>query len=44
VLHRGRGLALMHALMDSVDLSHGDGGTRVRMERVLSDRPVATPS
>jgi anti-sigma regulatory factor (Ser/Thr protein kinase) len=31
--HRGRGLALMEALMDAVQLSHDDNGTRVRMER-----------
>jgi PAS domain S-box-containing protein len=31
--HRGRGLALMEALMDAVQLSHEGGGTRVRMER-----------
>jgi PAS domain S-box-containing protein len=31
--HRGRGLALMEALMDAVHLSHDGGGTTVRMER-----------
>jgi PAS domain S-box-containing protein len=31
--HRGRGLALMKALMDAVQLSHDGDGTRVRMER-----------
>jgi PAS domain S-box-containing protein len=31
--HRGRGLALMEALMDAVQLSHDGGGTTVRMER-----------
>jgi PAS domain S-box-containing protein len=31
--HRGRGLALMEALMDAVQLSHEGGGTKVRMER-----------
>ncbi|HEV2873548.1 MAG TPA: SpoIIE family protein phosphatase [Thermoleophilaceae bacterium] len=31
--HRGRGLALMEALMDAVQLSHVGGGTKVRMER-----------
>ena len=31
--HRGRGLALMEALMDAVQLTHEDGGTTVRMER-----------
>jgi PAS domain S-box-containing protein len=37
---RGRGLALMKGLMDAVELSHGDGGTRVRMERALSGKLV----
>jgi PAS domain S-box-containing protein len=31
--HRGRGLALMKALMDAVQLSHDGDGTKVRMER-----------
>jgi PAS domain S-box-containing protein len=31
--HRGRGIALMKALMDAVQLSHDGAGTRVRMER-----------
>jgi PAS domain S-box-containing protein len=31
--HRGRGLALMRALMDAVQVSHDGGGTTVRMER-----------
>jgi PAS domain S-box-containing protein len=31
--HRGRGIALMEALMDAVHLTHGNGGTTVRMER-----------
>ena len=31
--HRGRGIALMEALMDVVQLSHDGAGTRVRMER-----------
>jgi PAS domain S-box-containing protein len=31
--HRGRGIALMKALMDAVQLSHDGGGTTVRMER-----------
>jgi anti-sigma regulatory factor (Ser/Thr protein kinase) len=31
--HRGRGLALMKALMDAVQLTHDGGGTTVRMER-----------
>ncbi len=35
--HRGRGLALIEALMDAVKLSHDGGGTRVRMERSLTN-------
>jgi PAS domain S-box-containing protein len=31
--HRGRGIAMMEALMDAVQLSHDGAGTRVRMER-----------
>jgi PAS domain S-box-containing protein len=31
--HRGRGIALMEALMDAVQLTREDGGTTVRMER-----------
>ena len=31
--HRGRGLPLMEALMDAVQLSHDGSGTTVRMER-----------
>jgi serine phosphatase RsbU (regulator of sigma subunit)/anti-sigma regulatory factor (Ser/Thr protein kinase) len=31
--HRGRGIALMEALMDAVQLSHDSAGTTVRMER-----------
>jgi PAS domain S-box-containing protein len=31
--HRGRGLHLMEALMDAVQLRHDDGGTTVRLER-----------
>jgi PAS domain S-box-containing protein len=31
--HRGRGIALMEALMDAVELRHDNGGTIVRMER-----------
>jgi PAS domain S-box-containing protein len=44
VAHRGRGIALMKALMDDVELTHGDGGTRVRMERALADGAVPAPS
>jgi PAS domain S-box-containing protein len=34
--HRGRGIALMKALMDAVELTHEGGGTRVHMERGVS--------
>jgi anti-sigma regulatory factor (Ser/Thr protein kinase) len=34
--HRGRGLPLMQALMDAVELRHDNGGTTVRMERGVS--------
>jgi PAS domain S-box-containing protein len=34
--HRGRGLALIEALMDAVQLSHDGEGTRVRMERGMA--------
>jgi anti-sigma regulatory factor (Ser/Thr protein kinase) len=35
--HRGNGLPLMEALMDSVELSHENGsGTEVRMARALA--------
>jgi serine phosphatase RsbU (regulator of sigma subunit)/anti-sigma regulatory factor (Ser/Thr protein kinase) len=33
---RGRGLGLIKALMDTVQLSHDEGGTKVRMERGVS--------
>jgi hypothetical protein len=33
---RGRGLSLMEALMDSVEVSPGPDGTRVRLQRQLS--------
>jgi PAS domain S-box-containing protein len=36
--HRGRGLALIEALMDAVQLSHDGAGTRVRMERGVVTR------
>jgi PAS domain S-box-containing protein len=35
VPHRGRGLALMEALMDAVQVSHDGRGTTVRMERAV---------
>ena len=39
--HRGRGLPLMQALMESVDVEHGDEGTVVVLERTLRQRSVA---
>jgi serine phosphatase RsbU (regulator of sigma subunit)/anti-sigma regulatory factor (Ser/Thr protein kinase) len=33
--HRGRGLPLMHALMHAVDVTHGERGTVVVLERAL---------
>jgi serine phosphatase RsbU (regulator of sigma subunit)/putative methionine-R-sulfoxide reductase with GAF domain/anti-sigma regulatory factor (Ser/Thr protein kinase) len=39
--HRGRGLPLMRALMDSVDVEHGTGGTVVVLERTLRSRNAA---
>jgi serine phosphatase RsbU (regulator of sigma subunit)/anti-sigma regulatory factor (Ser/Thr protein kinase)/putative methionine-R-sulfoxide reductase with GAF domain len=39
--HRGRGLALMRALMDSVDVAHGTEGTVVVLERTLRARSAA---
>jgi anti-sigma regulatory factor (Ser/Thr protein kinase) len=36
VANRGRGLALIRELMDSVQLSHDGGGTKVHMERKVS--------
>jgi anti-sigma regulatory factor (Ser/Thr protein kinase) len=38
---RGRGLELMRALMDDVELEAGDDGTTVRMRRKIG---VAQPS
>lgn len=37
---RGRGLRLMHDLMDEVKVVHGDQGTHVDMHRRLADRPA----
>ena len=37
---RGRGLRLMHDLMDEVEVVHGDQGTHVDMRRLLADRPA----
>ena len=39
--HRGRGLPLMKALMESVDVEHGDEGTVVVLERTLRPRSAA---
>jgi len=36
---RGRGLALVRGLVDSLDVRRGDGGTQVVMRRSLSGRP-----
>lgn len=36
---RGRGLPLMHASMDDVEVASGDGGTTVFMRRALGHRP-----
>ena len=39
--YRGNGLPMMEALMDSVELTHGNGGgTAVRMARSLSPEQV----
>jgi serine phosphatase RsbU (regulator of sigma subunit)/anti-sigma regulatory factor (Ser/Thr protein kinase)/putative methionine-R-sulfoxide reductase with GAF domain len=39
--HRGRGLPLMRALMESVDVEHGEDGTLVVLERPLQSRDAA---
>jgi anti-sigma regulatory factor (Ser/Thr protein kinase) len=39
--HRGRGLPLMRALMETVDVEHSDDGTVVVLERTLGVRNVA---
>jgi GAF domain-containing protein/anti-sigma regulatory factor (Ser/Thr protein kinase) len=36
--HRGRGVPLMRALMERVDVEHGDDGTVVVLERTLGNR------
>ena len=33
--HRGRGITMMRALMESVDVTHGDDGTVVVLRRAL---------
>jgi anti-sigma regulatory factor (Ser/Thr protein kinase) len=39
--HRGRGLPIMEALMDTVDIDHSPGGTAVQMRRALGARTPA---
>jgi GAF domain-containing protein/anti-sigma regulatory factor (Ser/Thr protein kinase) len=39
--HRGRGLPLMQALMDTVEVEHGSEGTVVVLERTLRSRSAA---
>ena len=39
--HRGRGLPLMRALMDEVEVEHGNTGTVVVLERTLRSRRAA---
>jgi anti-sigma regulatory factor (Ser/Thr protein kinase)/putative methionine-R-sulfoxide reductase with GAF domain len=39
--HRGRGLPIMEALMDNVDIQHSPSGTAVRMRRALGARTPA---
>jgi serine phosphatase RsbU (regulator of sigma subunit)/anti-sigma regulatory factor (Ser/Thr protein kinase) len=39
--HRGRGLPLMRALMESVNVDHGEDGTVVVLERTLRPRSAA---
>jgi serine phosphatase RsbU (regulator of sigma subunit)/anti-sigma regulatory factor (Ser/Thr protein kinase) len=40
-VHRGRGLALMRSLMDTVDVEHGDSGTVVALGRTLGSADAA---
>ena len=40
---RGRGLDLMHALMDAVDVEAGDGGSTVRLHRRLQSPSAGVP-
>jgi PAS domain S-box-containing protein len=42
--HRGRGVTLMNALMDSVTITPGEEGTAVRLARRLACQPVDTCS
>jgi anti-sigma regulatory factor (Ser/Thr protein kinase) len=39
--HRGRGLPLMRALMETVEVEHSDAGTVVELERTLRSRRAA---
>jgi anti-sigma regulatory factor (Ser/Thr protein kinase) len=39
--HRGRGLPIMEALMDTVDIEHSPSGTAVQMRRALGARTPA---
>ena len=39
--HRGRGIALMRALMEHVDVDHAEGGTVVVLERTLAPADAA---
>jgi anti-sigma regulatory factor (Ser/Thr protein kinase)/putative methionine-R-sulfoxide reductase with GAF domain len=39
--HRGRGLPIMEALMDTVDIKHSASGTAVQMRRALGARTAA---
>jgi anti-sigma regulatory factor (Ser/Thr protein kinase) len=36
--NRGRGLSMMRALMETVDVTHGDAGTEVVLRRTLGRR------
>jgi anti-sigma regulatory factor (Ser/Thr protein kinase) len=40
--HRGRGMVLMEAVMDALEVSHEPGGTTVRMERRIAAQPALT--
>ena len=42
--YRGRGLRLMHSLMDSVDVHRSDRGTTITMARRLQRPPVLLPA
>jgi anti-sigma regulatory factor (Ser/Thr protein kinase) len=38
---RGRGTGLMEALMDGVEVDAGEGGTAVRLRRLLAGREAS---